>query len=30
MGNQCRLETIQDNINNFDLKEQDKATKEVT
>nr|DAM84057.1 MAG TPA: hypothetical protein [Bacteriophage sp.] len=29
MGNQYRLETIQDNINNFDLKEQDKATKEV-
>lgn len=30
MGNQYRLETIQDNINNFNLKEQDKATKEVT
>nr|DAV77925.1 MAG TPA: hypothetical protein [Bacteriophage sp.] len=29
MGNQYRLETIQDNINNFDLREQDKATKEV-
>lgn len=29
MGNQYCLETIQDNINNFDLKEQDKATKEV-
>lgn len=29
MGNQYRLETIQDNVNNFNLKEQDKATKEV-
>lgn len=29
MGNQYRLETIQDNVNNFDLKGQDKATKEV-
>lgn len=29
MGNQYRLETIQDNINNFDLKGQDKSTKEV-
>lgn len=29
MGNQYRLETIQDNINNFDLKQQDKAIKEV-
>lgn len=29
MGVLQQLETIQDNVNNFDLKEQDKVTKEV-
>lgn len=29
MGVLQQLETIQDNVNNFNLKEQDKATKEV-
>nr|DAF90597.1 MAG TPA: hypothetical protein [Siphoviridae sp. ctGDt6] len=29
MGVLQQIETIQDNVNNFNLKEQDKATKEV-
>jgi hypothetical protein len=29
MGVLQQIETIQDNVNNFDLKEQDKTTKEV-